>query len=429
MTVSACPVTRPAADPQRWPDVASVPRGRAPIRTALLTALVRPGSRKLGVRVLLPGGRIMGSADLQAPLMRLHRPESLYRRVIASGLVGFGESYQAGDWDADDLPALLGAMANRALTPSRAMQLLRRAYRRRPPAAESGTMEGARRNVQRHYDLSNDLFALFLDQTMTYSSALFESDSSGRPIAAAALLADAQRRKIDQVLDLARVGRDTRLLEIGTGWGELAIRAAHRGALVHTVTLSGAQRDLARERIAAAGASDQVTVALCDYRAIKPTHQGSYDAIVSVEMIEAVDEPNWPAYFKTLDWHLAQGGRAVLQAITMRHAHLAIARGDHTWIHKYIFPGGLIPSVRAIDEPCRQHTQLRMYDAGGFGTHYAQTLRLWRERFQEHGAEVAALGFDEMFRRTWHLYLSYAEAGFASGYLDVHHLVLERSRG
>lgn len=428
MTVSARPAARPAADQQRWPDVAAAPRRRAPIRTAVLSAGVHPGGRQLGVRVLLPDGRILGSADPQAPLLRLHRPEALYRRVIAAGMVGFGESYQASDWDADDLPALLGAMAKRALSPPRSMRLLRRAYRRRPPADEIGTVDKARRNIQRHYDLSNGLFALFLDETMTYSSALFGRDEAGRPIASAALLADAQRRKIDRVLDLAQVGPTTRLLEIGTGWGELAIRAARRGALVHTVTLSAAQCNLARKRVAAAGASDQVTVELCDYRTITPAHEGGYDAIVSVEMIEAVDERHWPVYFAALDRHLLPGGRTVLQTIAMRHEHLAAARGSHTWIHKYIFPGGLIPSVRAIDEVCRRHTRLQVSDAGEFGADYAQTLRLWRERFQEHSSEVAALGFDETFRRTWYLYLSYAEAGFASGYLNVHHLVLERPR-
>lgn len=429
MTISASPAARPAADPQRWPDIAAAPRASARIGTALLAVGVHPGGRQLGVRVVLPDGRILGSADSQAPVLRLHRPEALYRRVIAAGLIGFGESYQAGDWDAEDLPALLGAMAKRALAPPRSMQLLRRAYRRRRPAAEIGTVHGARRNIQRHYDLSNDLFALFLDETMTYSSALFDVDDGGRPVATATLLADAQRRKIDRVLDLAGVGPGTRLLEIGTGWGELAIRAAGRGALVHTVTLSAAQCELARNRVAAAGAGDQITVQLCDYRAIRSAHEGGYDAIASVEMIEAVDERHWPVYFAALDRHLASGGRIVLQAITMRHAHLAAARDSHTWIHKYIFPGGRIPSVRAIDEVCSQHTRLQMRDAGGFGAHYAQTLRLWRERFCEHSAEVAALGFDDTFRRTWHLYLSYAQAGFTSGYLNVHHLVLERSRG
>jgi len=423
MTISASPAVYPDADSKRWPDVAATPPGSARVRAALLAAGIHPGGRQLGVRVLMPDGRVLGSADPQAPLMRLHRPEALYRRVIAAGLVGFGESYQAGDWDADDLPALLAAMARRAISPPRTIQMLRRAYRRRTPAAEIGTVDGARRNIQRHYDLSNDLFALFLDETMTYSCALFADPSAPGD------LAEAQRRKIDRLLDRARVGPGTSLLEVGTGWGELAIRAARRGALVHTVTLSTAQRDMARNRVAAAGVADRVTVELCDYRAIKPTRDGGYDAIVSVEMVEAVDEWHWPVYFATLDRHLAPGGRIALQAITMQHVHLVAARGNHTWIHKYIFPGGLIPSVRAIDEVCRQHTGLQICDVQAFGPHYAQTLRLWRERFQECSAEVAALGFDDTFRRTWLLYLSYAQAGFASGYLNVHHLVLEQVHG
>jgi cyclopropane fatty-acyl-phospholipid synthase-like methyltransferase/DUF1365 family protein len=425
MTISPSRAVPDTADPRGWPDVAGVPRHRAPLRIALLAVGVDPGARRLGVRVGLPDGRVLGSPDPRSPVMEVHQPEALYRRVIGAGLIGFGESYQAGEWDADDLPGLLRAMAHRALTPPRSMRLLRRAYRR-PPTGEAATVTGARRNAQRHYDLSNDLFRLFLDETMTYSSALFESDESGCPIATASRLADAQRRKIDRVLDLAGVKAGTRLLEIGTGWGELAIQAARRGALVHTVTLSAAQYDLARDRVAAAGVADRVIVKLCDYRAVRPAREGGYHAVVSVEMIEAVEERYWPAFFRTLDQHLASGGRAVLQAITMRHAHLMVARGSHTWIHKYIFPGGLIPSIRAIDEVCQRHTQLRIHDVRAFGPHYTQTLRLWRERFQEHAADVSALGFDETFYRTWRLYLSYAEAGFDSGYLNVHHLVLER---
>jgi cyclopropane-fatty-acyl-phospholipid synthase len=426
MTSNLRAAVRPSADPERWPDVATPPQGRAGLRVAVLAAGVHSGGRKLGVRVMLPNGMVLGSADAQAPLMRLNRPETLYRRVVTAGLIGFGESYQAGDWDSDELPALLGAMAIRALVPPRSIRLLRRVYRRRPLASELGTADGARRNVQRHYDLSNDLFALFLDDTMTYSSALFSSDDAGRPIANAALLAEAQQRKIDRVLDLARVGQGTRLLEIGTGWGELAIRAARRGALVHTVTLSAAQFELAQCRVAAAGVDDRVTVELCDYRAVKQRQAGGYDAIVSVEMIEAVDEQHWPVYFAVLDRHLAPGGRIALQTITMRDAQLAAARHSYTWTHKYVFPGGLIPSVGAIAEVCGRHTRLRMCEADPFGAHYAQTLRLWRERFQDHEVEVAALGFDETFRRTWNLYLAHAEAGFTSGYLNVHHLVLER---
>ncbi len=374
-----------------------------------------------------PGLMVLGAGGPDSPVMLLRRPDSFYRRLGAAGLVGFGEAYQAGDWDADNLAELLGVFARDVTTivPPR-LQWLRRFHGARHPRTEENTVDGARRNIRRHYDLSNELFALFLDETMTYSSALFEETADGSPIATPGRLADAQRRKINRLLDLVHVGRGTRLLEIGTGWGELAIQAARRGANVHSVTISTEQRDLALRRVAEAGLSDQVRIDLLDYREVTPP-EGGYDAIVSVEMIEAVGEKYWPTYFSTVDRLLAPGGRFGLQSITMQHERLLATRDTYTWMHKYIFPGGLIPSVRAIEETCLRHTQLRIQEQHAFGRHYAQTLRLWRQRFAERVAELSPLGFDDVFRRTWNLYLSYCEAGFAVGYLDVHHILLGRS--
>jgi len=426
MTLIANPAVRP--DPTRWPDVARVPGGATgAIRAAVAGALLRRATRRIGVG-------LRHSDDAGAPtgaVMRLHHPGAFHRRLGRGGLIGFGEAYQAGDWDAGErdeteLPGLLATFARQldSLVPAW-LQRLRRLVLIRPPRTERNTVEGARRNIHRHYDLSNDLFALFLDETMTYSSALFDTDGAGRPVATEAALADAQRRKVDTLLDQIGVGPGTRLLEIGTGWGELAIRAARRGATVHSLTISTEQRDLARRRIAEAGLADRVTVELRDYRELEAE---PFPAIVSVEMIEAVGERYWPTYFATLDRLLAPGGRIGLQAITMSHQRLLATRTTYTWIQKYIFPGGLIPSVRAIEETCRRHTRLRVEEARAFGTHYAETLRLWRERFHRRWSDAAALGFDETFRRTWHLYLSYCEAGFATGYLDVHQLVLGRER-
>ncbi|MYT19298.1 methyltransferase domain-containing protein, partial [Streptomyces sp. SID7760] len=207
------------------------------------------------------------------------------------------------------------------------LRRLRGAWVHRRPALERNTPDGARDNVSRHYDLSNDLFALFLDPSLTYSSAVFRA----LPAAPGDLTA-AQHRKIDRLLDLARVGPGTRLLEIGTGWGELALRAAARGAEVLTVTLSAEQRDLAVRRIAAAGLSDRVTVELCDYRQVR----GSFDAVVSVEMIEAVGAEYWPVYFAALRRLVAPGGSVALQAITMPHAGMLNTARTHTWISKYV---------------------------------------------------------------------------------------------
>jgi cyclopropane-fatty-acyl-phospholipid synthase len=284
----------------------------------------------------------------------------------------------------------------------------------RRPERQRNTRDGARENIHRHYDLSNDLFELFLDRTMTYSSALFGGLPAGEED-----LAAAQHRKIDRLLDLACVGGGTRLLEIGTGWGELALRAAARGARVRTVTLSREQRDLARRRVAEAGLADRVEVELRDYRDIG----GSFDAIVSVEMIEAVGAEYWPAYFAALRDALAPGGRVALQAITMGHDRMLRTASTHTWISKYVFPGGLIPSREAIERHARE-AGLRVAQDHGFGAHYAETLRLWRERFVRGADVVAALGFDRTFRRMWEFYLGYSEAGFRSRYLDVRQILL-----
>ncbi|WP_369184924.1 class I SAM-dependent methyltransferase [Streptomyces sp. Y1] len=412
------------ADPRHWPDVARVPR--TPLKAAVARRLLRRVARRRGLRVELPLSRLLAPAPIDAPVLRLHRPDAFFHRIGESGLIGFGESYQAGEWDSPDLVALLTELATapETLVPTGA-QWLRRLYVKRPPAGELSTVDNARTNIHRHYDLSNELFALFLDPTLSYSSALFPTDSVGTPVASWERLADAQHRKIDRLLDLARVGVGTRVLEIGTGWGELAVRAAARGARVVSLTLSEEQLVLARRRIADAGFADLVEVRLCDYRAA----EGEFDAVLSVEMIEAVGRPFWPAYFATIDRVLAPGGRAALQAITMPHERMLASSGTYTWILKYIFPGGQIPSVEAIRQATARHTGLRVAACDSFGPHYAQTLRLWRERFTERAEQVELLGFDQVFQRMWELYLAYSEAGFAAGYLDVQQILLTRPEG
>ena len=408
----------PAADPSRWPDVAAVPR--CPFRGAIARALLQRTAGRLPVRVASPGGVAFGAGDNGSPLLTVHRPDDFYQRIGAAGLIGFGESYMAGDWDCEDLTGLLTAFAGQVdvLVP-RPLQALRRLYVRRAPASDDASESNALSNIHRHYDLSNDLFALFLDETMTYSSALFREGPDGEPVAAGILLAEAQERKIDRLLDLAGVGPSSQVLEIGTGWGELAIRAAARGAQVRTVTLSQEQATLAAERIERAGLDGRVAVELRDYRQVT----GQYDAILSVEMIEAVGARYWPDYFSALNRLLAPGGRIGLQSITMPHRRMMATRYTHTWVLKYIFPGGLIPSVTAIEEHAAA-AGLRVAGRHDFGAHYAETLRLWREWFCAAEADVRRLGFDEVFARMWLLYLCYAEAGFRSRYLDVAQFLL-----
>jgi cyclopropane-fatty-acyl-phospholipid synthase len=405
----------PVADaPELWPDVVRPPQVSR-LRTAVAERLVRRALVRLPLYVRLGAADAIG---LGGPLLVVHDPDAFFRRIAAGGLIGFGESHQAGEWDAPDLVGVLTVLAqNAAVLVAPSLQRLRGAWTVRQPAALRNTPDGSRANVERHYDLSNDLFALFLDETMTYSSAVFRGFPAEWP-----LLAAAQRRKIDRLLDLAEVGEGTRLLEIGTGWGELAIRAAQRGAHVTSLTLSAEQRCLANERIRSAGLSDRVSVELRDYREAR----GRYDAVVSVEMVEAVGEEFWPVYFRTLDDRLAPGGRAVVQAITMPHERMVASRNTYTWIQKYIFPGGLLPSVEAIEQITEAHTSLRVVRKDRFGTHYAETLRLWRERFTERADAVAALGFDDVFRRMWTFYLAYSEAGFRAGYLDVQQYVLTK---
>ncbi|WP_249305488.1 cyclopropane-fatty-acyl-phospholipid synthase family protein [Rhodococcus sp. 14-2483-1-1] len=411
----------PSVDARVWPQIARVPGGMKVAAAApVADFLFRRAVEGLQVRVAMPDGEVIGAGSADAPLMTVYRPHDFAARVGDSGLIGFGEAYMAGDWDAEDLTAVLEVFARRmaSLIP-KSLQRLRGLYVPKPPRSERNTTKNTRSNISRHYDLSNDLFELFLDETMTYSSALFAGAGSDND---SEELADAQRRKIDRLLDRAGVGDGSRVLEIGTGWGELAIRAAARGATVRSVTLSTEQQELARKRCAAAGYGDRIQIDLLDYRLV----DGEYDAIVSVEMIEAVGHQYWGTYFETIDSLLAPGGRVALQAITMPHDRMLATRNTYTWVHKYIFPGGFLPSVRAIEEVTEQHTSLRVRERLSMGDHYARTLALWDSRFREYRSEASDLGFDEVFARMWHFYLCYSEAGFRSGYLDVQQIVLDR---
>lgn len=413
MTINATGNAATTVDSALWPSVARVPRGPVSITTARVAeSFLRRAAARLPLRLRYPDGTVIGAADPTLPTMDVHQPGALFRRVGRSGLIGFGESYMAGEWSSDDLAGLLTAFADSIadLVPP-ALQWLRPLAVVRHPRTMINSLTQARDNVAEHYDLSNELFAQFLDGSMTYSSALFE-DSHPEWSA----LEDAQHRKIDRLLDAARVGPGSRVLEIGTGWGELCIRAAARGAHIDSITLSAQQQHLARERVAEAGLSANVNIELADYREV----EGRYDAVVSIEMIEAVGYRFWPTYFHTLDRLVSPGGRVAIQAITMPHDRMLKSRNTYTWIQKYIFPGGLIPSVEALVGVTERETRLRTVGMLSLRPHYAETLRLWRERFGANRDAVSALGFDDVFQRMWELYLAYSEAGFRSGYLDVY---------
>ncbi|MCP9271669.1 class I SAM-dependent methyltransferase [Mycolicibacterium arenosum] len=413
MTVQTTGSVATAIDSARWPAVARAPRGPSSMMTGRIAdSLLRRAVAKLPIRLEYPDGTVIGAADQTLPTMMIHDAKALSRRVGRFGLIGFGESYMAGEWTSNDLAGVMTAFANSVaeLIPT-ALQWLRPLAVVRHPRSMYNSLTQARSNIAEHYDLSNDLFAEFLDETMTYSSALFDTSRPGW-----ADLADAQHRKIDSLLDSARVGPGSRLLEIGTGWGELAIRAAARGAHVHSITLSAEQQRMAQQRVADAGLSDRVVIELKDYREV----DGLYDAVVSVEMIEAVGYRFWPTYFHTLDRLVSPGGRVAIQAITMPHDRMLASRNTYTWIQKYIFPGGMIPSVEAIVGITERETRLRTVGVTSLRADYAETLRLWRERFLARREAVSALGFDDVFHRMWELYLAYSEAGFRCGYLDVY---------
>lgn len=404
-----------AVDPERWPDVARVPR--APLRARVARLLARHAAARAGVHLRTAPDQ---GADDGRPVLDLYDEEAFHQRLATGGLIGLGESYMAGEWDSPDPVALLTRLAEvyEELVP-RPLQPLRHITLPRRPVSDRNTRSGARRHISHHYDLSNELFALFLDRTMTYSSALFTDEDPRDPEG----LARAQERKIDRLLDGAGVGEGTRLLEIGTGWGELAVRAAGRGARVTSVTLSQQQRDLACERVAEAGLTEHADVHLCDYRDV----EGTYDAVVSIEMIEAVGERYWAAYVEALNRLVRPGGRVGLQSITMEHRLMRASRGSYTWMHKYVFPGGLIPSVTAIEEQLRGRSSLSIVERTAFGTDYADTLRVWRESFVAAGDRARELGFDATFARMWFFYLAYCEAGFRSRIIDVEQIIMERS--
>jgi cyclopropane-fatty-acyl-phospholipid synthase len=415
---SPCPSPhhRPGSPaPGAQPLIPAIPGGASGRARGLVArTLLRHAAARLPVRIQAPDGTMSGAGRPGCPVLVIRDEDAFYRR-LGSGTAGLAEGYMTGAWDSDDLPGLFTVLAGHvtALVPA-PLQALRRWYIPRQPPAEDATIEGARRNIERHYDLSDDLFALFLDRSMTYSSGLFGPGDT---------LAAAQQRKMDALLDRTGTGPGTTVLEIGTGWGELAIRAAARGARVTTLTISPSQRATARRRAEAAGVADRVDVQLCDYRQAS----GRYEVILSVEMVEAVSEQYWPAYFTTLDRLLAPGGRAGLQAITMQHDRMLATRGGHSWIHQYIFPGGQIPSLQAISDVLRAHTSLRVTADYPMGQHYARTLAEWRRRFLAATDQAGQLGFGPAFQRMWNLYLAYSEGGFRAGYLDVHQLVLERS--
>ncbi len=407
-----------APDRTRWPDLAPVAHAR--YRSMIARWVLRSAARRAGVTVRLPDGRTLGSSTPGGPVLDV-RTWSFLDRVGRDYTTGVAEGFMAGEWTTGsdtDLGDLLTAFAEHVETLLPApLRRFRRLVEPRRPAVQRNTPAGARGNIGHHYDLSNEMFATFLDETMTYSSAYFGDDPDARD------LATAQRAKIDRLLDETGVGDGSRLLEIGTGWGELSIRAALRGARVHSITLSVEQLRLAEERAVAAGVADRIRMEQRDYRDLDER----YDAAVSVEMIEAVGEEFLEAYFGAVGRALEPGGRFGLQAIMMAHARMERTRHAQTWVLKYIFPGGFLPSPAQIVEHATA-AGLRVVGAPfSLRLDYARTLQTWRRQFTDAAGVVGELGFDGPFQRMWVYYLAYSEAGFRSSGIDVAQWTFERT--
>ena len=383
---------------------ASAESGR---RLAFLEPLVSKirGGR---LKIVLPNGRALispaHSDGLQATFA-IERWRAL-RRLALGGDVGFAEAYVDGDWTSPDLVALL-RLAARNVEPLRAAMRGAAFFRwagRLRHFMRANTRRGSRRNIAAHYDLGNDFFALWLDATMQYSSALWTEDTPD--------LEAAQAFKLHRIVDLLDLNGAESVLEIGCGWGALATYLAQSGnARVTAITVSPAQLAFARARTPSIGRFD---FRLQDYRDVS----GRFDRIVSVEMLEAVGEARWPQYFQTIAQSLKAGGRGVLQTITIDEAYYESYRRNPDFIQKHVFPGGFLPSKSALAAQI-ERAGLRILDRSSFGPSYARTLAEWRKRFHSRWPEAAALGFDDRFRRLWDYYLAYCEAGFAEGTIDV----------
>ena len=348
------------------------------------------------------------------------RHPAFWRRVATGGTLGAAESYAAGEWDTPDLTAVVRLLARNVSAMDGlegGLSLLRRPVDALRHALRRNTRTGSRRNITEHYDLGDDFFRLMLDPTMTYSCGIFEH--------AGATLEEASIAKIDRLCRMLRLGPDDHLLEIGTGWGALALHAASRyGCRVTTTTISRNQLARARERVAAAGLTDRITVLHSDYRDLR----GRFDKLVSVEMLEAVGTDYYGTFFSKCASLLEDDGLLALQVITIADARYEQHVRGVDFIKRHVFPGSNIPSITALLTAATRHSDLTMRQLDDIGPHYATTLAAWRENLARNAEAVARLT-DERFRRTWHFYLCYCEAGFAERYLGDVQMLLSRPRG
>jgi len=360
----------------------------------------------------LPDGRAIRFAHAESgpdAVVTVH-DYNFVKRAMAGGDVGFAESYMDGEWSTPDLTEVLRFFAANFEAAGRLAvggAIVRWVNMIRHMFSSRNTREGAKKNIEAHYDLGNDFYSLWLDPSMTYSSAVFESPNMS--------LEQGQQVKYRNICDRIDAGPSSSILEIGCGWGGFAEYAAkHRGAKVTCLTISPSQRDYAKERMQREGLNERVEIRLEDYR----DHKGSYDGVASIEMFEAVGESYWPSYFAKIFETLKDGGKAALQIITIDDELFPRYRKRVDFIQRHIFPGGMLPSEKALKEQF-QAAGLRHDGVTYFGQDYARTCREWSKAFNGAWDQIAKLGFDEPFRRMWNFYLSYCEAGFEGGRINV----------
>lgn len=366
------------------------------------------------LEVWLPDGSMRRFGSGEAVRVEIDSP-NLFRRLATRGKLGLGESFTAGEWRTDDLVGFFELLLRNAETVTDRFSGVRRLLAARPRLNTRNGVVRARSNIQYHYDLGNELFQLMLDETMTYSCAVFEHLDEP--------LAEAQRRKYRKICEKLDLGPDDRVLEIGCGWGGFALFAAGEyGCRVTGLTISHEQAVLARERIEAAGLSDRIEIVEQDYR----LHEGSYTKVASIEMLEAIGEREFPTYFATIDRLLASGGVACVQTILVPDKRWERYRKTPDWIERYVFPGCLIPSLTALTRASTRASELMIHEVEEIGVHYAETLKRWRASFHERIDEVRELGYDRRFELTWDFYLAFCEAGFRTRSLRDVQLVLTR---
>jgi cyclopropane-fatty-acyl-phospholipid synthase len=368
---------------------------------------------------ILPDGRrfrVEGKLPGLAAEIWVKNPE-LFARLVRDGDLGFCDAYLDGWWTTPDLQAFLDLIqhpANNVVGDGFPGLSLIRAYERMRFWLQSNSKRQARRNIEYHYDLGNEFYRLWLDDTMTYSSAIFETGQES--------LEAAQTRKYASMIDQMGAGPGDHVLEIGCGWGGFAEFAAReRGLKVTGLTISKAQHEFAVARIARAGLADRVEIKLQDYR----DEKGSYDGIASIEMFEAVGERYWPVYFNTLRDRLKPGRNATLQIITVADARWQMYRRGVDFIQKYIFPGGMLPAPSVLRDEV-ERAGLRVKGSIEFGESYSLTLRRWHDTFNARWSEVRKLGFDERFKRMWDFYLASCAGAFHGGNCDVTQITVTR---